>query len=130
MLVSTVLSASQMFAQAVRRATQRFAWAVAILRDKYREIGLLEGECNREIGQISAKVRREFPINASRRLRYRVLACFARDGGPVLTACLVARHSDRMQQRAFRVPDKRLHRQCEMISRFRIRPNRTPLVLE
>jgi hypothetical protein len=58
-----------------------FAWAVAILRDKYREIGHLMGECNREIDPIRASVHREFPINTSKRASERVFgpffACFA-----------------------------------------------------
>jgi hypothetical protein len=80
MFVYRVRLPGQMFAQVVRRAPQMFAWAVAILRDKYREIGHLIGECNREIDQIRAKVHRELPINTSKRPQNRVfgpkMACF------------------------------------------------------
>ena len=68
-----VLSGVQMFAQGVRHAAQMFAGMVAILRDKYLEIGPLEGEWNREIEHIRAKVPREFPINTSRWASERVL---------------------------------------------------------
>jgi len=51
-----------------------FARVVTIFRDKYREIGHLEGECNREIDQIRAEVCREFPINVSKQ---GIDACFS-----------------------------------------------------
>src|SRR5580692_2056433 len=41
-----------------------FAWAVATLRDKYREIGHLNGECNQRTSRITATVHRELPKRA------------------------------------------------------------------
>jgi hypothetical protein len=56
-----------------------FAREVAIFRDKYREIGFLNGECNREIDPFRVMVHREFPINMSKRALERVSACTARE---------------------------------------------------
>ena len=75
---------------------------------------------------------------------WRIVSQLVTDGLPVTRAECVSdagndlanekqrerRHSVRNQQRAVWLPDKRLHRQCWTISRFAIRPNWEPHVLE